>query len=129
MAELLEYLLAYGAVPLTAGHLYVRLHQQIDEKGVREPPGPELFLIFTVYGGWLMVFLVALARAWSNFLYLVLFYLLLVAPILMLCVAVVLIPRRQYSRYHMRALMASGGYVCLFGLAIIFLIMMLVSSG
>ncbi|MCA1557197.1 MAG: hypothetical protein LC731_01500 [Acidobacteria bacterium] len=83
-----------------------------------EPPSIQFFLIFTAYAGWLMVFFILLFGAWSDLMFLVLIYLLLVAPVLMLGVAISLIPNYTQSSYHTGALVASGLYFSLFAMLI-----------
>jgi hypothetical protein len=113
MNEVLINLMTYGAVPVTAWCLYMRLYRQMEAKAVMEPPDIQFFLIFTVYAGWLMVFFILLTRAWSDIMYLVLVYLIVVAPVLMLCAAISLIQRFRLSMYHAAAFLASGIYVCM----------------
>lgn len=113
MTEVLINLMTYCAVPVTAWCLYMRLYRRMEAKAVIEPPDIQFFLIFTVYGGWLMVFFILLARAWSDIMFLVLVYLIFVAPILMLCVAISLMQRFRLSLYHVGAFTASGIYVCM----------------
>lgn len=111
-------LMTYCAVPLTAWCLYMRLYRSMEARGIFEPPDVQFFLIFTVYAGWAMVFFILLAGAWTDLMYLVLVYLLMVAPLLMLFVAVSVLPSYRNSLYHTWALVASGVYVSFYALII-----------
>jgi hypothetical protein len=68
----------------------------------------------------MMVFFILLSGAWSDLMYLLLVYLICVAPILMLYVTISLIPQYRWSGYHTGALMASGAYVGVCLLVLVF---------
>lgn len=111
MSEMLMILMTYFAVPLTAWCLYMRLYRSMEARGVCDPLDVQFFLIFTVYGGWAFVFFILLAGAWTDLMYLVLVYLLLVAPLLMLFVIASVAVNYRHSLYHAWALVASSLYV------------------
>ncbi|MBD0370687.1 MAG: hypothetical protein ICV60_07630 [Pyrinomonadaceae bacterium] len=126
MNELLTTLFIYSAVPVTAWCLYMRLYNRMQAAGVVDSPDIQFFLIFTVYGGWLMVFFILISKVWTAMMYLVLVYLILAAPIMMLVIAISLISDYKLSGYHLWAFVASGAYtaICAF-LIFVFIVALL----
>jgi hypothetical protein len=127
MSEILMIFMTYFAVPLTAWCLYLRLYRSMEARAIFEPPDVQFFLIFTVYAGWVMVFFILLAGAWTDLMYLVLVYLLMVAPILMLFVIVSILPSYRNSLYHTWALVASVVYVGFYVLVICMSVLALIA--
>lgn len=129
MNELVMTLMTYLAVPLTAWSLFMRLYRSMEAKGVFDPPNVQFFLIFTVYGGWAMIFFILLVGAWAGWMIMLLIYLVMVAPILMLGVSLSIISNYRDSSYHTWALVASGIYVGFYALIIFIGILSLVAGG
>jgi hypothetical protein len=68
-------------------------------------------ILFFTYGGWLLVLLTVSLWYWSGLALLGLIYLMVVAPIVLIGLAVYLRPRRTKSPFHRAAFAASAGYV------------------
>jgi hypothetical protein len=71
----------------------------------------ELALVLISYGGWVMVVLTKLFWYWSGAASLSLFYLLFIAPIIMLYLAWRLFRRRNQSSIHTGYFVACAGYI------------------
>ncbi|WP_210116251.1 hypothetical protein [Hymenobacter fodinae] len=63
-------------------------------------PSWHLLVVMATYGGWLMVALTGMFWQWSGMASLGLLYLLVVAPVLMLVIAIRTARLTQLSRYH-----------------------------
>jgi hypothetical protein len=98
------------AAPLLGVICFVLVCRKMRQAHVQSPPFFSYFILFTVFGGWLMVLLTALFWEWSGMASLGVFYLVLVAPFLTAGVALSL--RRCYalSVFHRAAYIASWVY-------------------
>jgi hypothetical protein len=83
------------------------------EAGIPKPPIVPFFILFATYGGWLIVGLTFLLWYWSGMATLGLAYLIFIAPIVMLALAVLLYKRRNLSQFHFSAFSASAVYILL----------------
>jgi hypothetical protein len=111
--------LIYLVVPLAGVALFLQLKRRMRDAEIEEPPTLLLFILFATYGGLIVAILTALFWYWSGMATLGLAYLLLVAPVVTLALAVVLYRRRRLSSYHAGAFWLSAGYVpALFLLAV-----------
>ena len=112
-------------IPIIGILFFLKLKNKMKEESIPNAPIIELFLIFTTYGGLLLVFLTALFWKWSGMASLGTFYLILVAPIIM---GVVSYRARKYkieSKYY--TLVYKLGF-CYFGIApATFLILFLIT--
>lgn len=116
--EEIRFILIHLAVPLAGVGLFLHLRRKMLLAKVEEPPVLLLFILFATYGGLIVAILTALFWYWSGMATLGLVYLLLLAPIVTLALAVVLYRRRHLSGYHAAAFWLSAGYVpCLLLLA------------
>src|SRR5882724_11427396 len=67
-------------VPLLGGVAFILLCRKMRRMDIQSPPFFYLFILFSTYGGWLMVGLTALFWEWSGVASLGCLYLLLIAP-------------------------------------------------
>ena len=74
------------------------------------PPILEFFIIFATYGGLLLVMLTSIFWKWSGLASLGTFYLILVAPILLILIAYQQFKKRRVSKYHDWAFKISAFY-------------------
>ncbi len=109
--EIVKAALIHLAVPAAGLAVYLRLRRRMRESGVQNPPDVALFILFMTYGGWLMIVLTALFWYASGMLLLGLVYLMFVAPVVMIVMAVRLYPQRKVSRYHRGSFLASAAYI------------------
>ena len=80
-------------------------------RSIEEPPIIALFILFATYGALIVLILTALFWYWSGMATLGLAYLILLAPLLTLGLAVAFYRRRRLSGYHAAAFWLSLGYV------------------
>lgn len=95
MTEILTAIVIHLIVPLIGLGLFLRLRNKMKKEKITNPPTAELFIIFTTYGGLLLVALTSLFWKWSGMASLGTFYLILGAP-----VAMGLIAYRNYKLRH-----------------------------
>ncbi|MBO0724038.1 MAG: hypothetical protein J2P52_00435 [Blastocatellia bacterium] len=86
--EIAYAILIYFLVPALGLGLYLRLRGRMIEAGVPEAPIATFFILFATYGGWLLVILTALFLGWSGMGTLGLSYLMFIAPVVMLALAI-----------------------------------------
>ena len=116
-------ILIYVLIPLAGLKLYLNLCKKMNEKGVKDAPFVELFLLFVNYGGWLLIFLTLICWYWSGMALLGAAYLFFVSPIITLFISVRLHFRRNLSSFHSSILLANIVYLVLTSiLVIIFLL-------
>ena len=111
--ELVRAILVNFVVPLADVKIFLSLRERMLEEHIERPPVIALFIIFTTYGGLLMIVLTVLFWRWSGMASIGLFYLVLVAPVAMTVLAVILYRQRRLSSYHFVSFVASGVYPCL----------------
>ena len=104
-------ILIYLIIPFLGFLLHRKLCTVMDRRQVPEAPRLVLAILFVTYGGWLLVFLTLWLWYWSGLASLGLLYLRVVAPILLILLAVYLQPRRKVSTFHTATFFASAGYV------------------
>lgn len=103
MGETIEIFIVvtiYFTIPVMALILYFRLVKQIRDKRVTNPPFTDLFIIFGTYGGLLLVTFTSLFWIWSGMASVGIFYLILLAPVIMGLIAWRNYKRRRISIYH-----------------------------
>jgi hypothetical protein len=113
--EIVRAILVNLAVPLAGFQVYIWVRNKMLDEDVEHPPVVPLFIIFATYGGWLLIFLTLLFWYWSGMALLGLMYLVFLAPIVMIVLAVMLYRQRELSNYHFGLFIASGIYPCLIG--------------
>lgn len=81
--EIIIALTIHLLLPLIGLFYFIRLRARIKKEKIKKAPILELLIIFTTYGGVLLVTLTALFWKWSGMASIGTFYLILVAPIVM----------------------------------------------
>ena len=97
-------------VPMLGIVMFGLLYRWMNRAQIQSPPFLSYFILFTVFGGWLMVLLTAFFWKWSGMASLGLFYLMFVAPFLTAAFAWKLRNHRSLSAFHRSALVLSVGY-------------------
>jgi hypothetical protein len=110
--ESLAGILINVGVPAAGFLLYESLCRRIDRSGIEKPPKAALFILFSVFGGWLLIILTLLFWYWSGMATLGFFGLLFVAPLVIGPMSFYLYQRRAYSKFHSAAFIASVVYIC-----------------
>jgi len=98
--EIIIAVIIHIIIPLIGLLSYLRLMKQMKKENIKDAPKIELFVIFSTYGGLLLVTLTTLFWKWSGIASLGTFYLILAAPILMGYIAYRHMKTRTDSRYH-----------------------------
>lgn len=98
--NIISPLLIYIVVLIVGVVFYLMLRKRIISKGVVNPPIGEMFIIFFTYGGLLTLILTVFFGEWSGLASLGAFYLIILAPIVMLIVAYRQYKKRKTSIYH-----------------------------
>lgn len=98
--EIIIALVIHLIIPLIGLVCFLLLMKQIKDKSIPNAPPVPLFLIFSTYGGLLLVTLTDLFWKWSGMASLGTFYLILVAPIVMGSIAFQYRQKRNISKYH-----------------------------
>jgi hypothetical protein len=109
--EIVGATLIYFVVPALGLCLYGWLRNRMLKTGIPDPPIVPFFILFATYGAWLLVFLTSLFMGWSGMATLGLAYLMFIAPIVMLAIAVRLYKQRNLSSFHFGAFVASAVYI------------------
>jgi hypothetical protein len=103
--------LIHFVIPISGLLLYLRLRKRMLTTGIPDPPIIPFFILFASYGGWLLVILTLLFWYWSGMATLGLAYLMFIAPIVTLALAVRLYKQRNMSSFHFGAFVASVLYI------------------
>jgi hypothetical protein len=98
--EIIIGLVIHLVIPLTGLLYFLRIKKQMKSENILNAPTTELFLVFSTYGGLLLVALTTLFWQWSGMASLGVFYLILGAPIVMGIIAYRHRQTRTVSRYH-----------------------------
>jgi len=99
-------------IPLLGFTLFVLLCRKM-QRATPSPPLLSFFLLFAIFGGWLMVCLTALLWRWSGLASLGVAALLLAAPFVTAGLAIRLRSQRTVSAFHRSAYFASVAYCSL----------------
>src|ERR1700735_5598257 len=97
-------------VPLLGVIVFTLLCRRMKRTHVQSPPFFPYFVLFTAFGGWLMVFLTDRFWEWSGMASIGVFYLVLFAPIVTAGVALSLHRYYTVSIFHRTAYVASIVY-------------------
>ncbi len=97
-------------MPIAGILWFLKIRNDMLEKEIVSPPTIQLFVVFATYGGVLLVFLTIFFWYWSGMAALGFFYLLFVAPIIMLALAYQLYSERNLSKFHRATFTASVLY-------------------
>jgi hypothetical protein len=110
LMEIVIAILIHLVVPLIGLSIFLRLRHKMLEAKIENPPVIPLFMIFATYGGWLMIVLTLLFWYWSGMALLGALYLVFLAPLVMIIVAVWSYRNRRLSQYHFGSFLASASY-------------------
>ena len=110
--EVLRAILIHLVVPAAGIFLYWQLCLKMKRDNVENPPFVALFILFGIYGGWLIIFLTLQFWYWAGMASLGGLGLLSVAPIVTLGMSIYLFTNRKLSNYHYASYLASLAYVC-----------------
>ncbi len=98
--QIISALTIHLILPLTGLLWFLRLKKQMKNENIPNSPTTELFIIFSTYGGLLLVALTTLFWLWSGMASLGTFYLILGAPIVMGVIAFRHRQTKTISKYH-----------------------------
>jgi len=98
--QIISALTIHLILPLTGLLCFLRLKKQMKNENIPNAPTTELFIIFSTYGGLLLVALTTLFWLWSGMASLGTFYLILGAPIVMGVIAFRHRQTKTISKYH-----------------------------
>ena len=98
--EIITALTIHLILPLTGLLYFLQLNNQMRKENVPNVPTIELFILFSTYGGLLLVALTTLFWQWSGMASLGTFYLILAAPIIMGIIAYRHRQTKTISKYH-----------------------------
>ena len=105
-------------VPLLGVIAFALLCRRMRQLQIPSPPIIPYFILFAIFGGWLVVFLTDIFWRWSGMASLGVGSLMFVAPFLTAGIALVLRKRRALSAFHRGAFFVSIAYSCLAGAAL-----------
>jgi len=110
----LKFILAvfiHIVVPALGVLAYLLLRRKMRRANIPSPPEGPYFVLFGVYGAWLVILLASIFGTWSGMASIGTLGLILVAPFALLVVGIVLHQQRLLSVYHWRAYVACAAYV------------------
>src|SRR5688572_22754831 len=110
VSELATAVAIHLLVPFFGAIAFLLLCRRMFRANVPSPPYFSWFVLFGIFGGWLLVVLTALFWEWSGMASIGVFALALVAPFVTTALAWSLGPRRALSRFHRSAFAASVTY-------------------
>jgi len=113
MLEVIAFIGIHVVVPLLGTTVFALLCRKMQQTHVQSPPFLSYFILFAIFGGWLMVCLTALFWRWSGMASIGIAGLVLVAPFVTAGVAISLRSRQTLSAFHRGAYFASIAYCCL----------------
>lgn len=116
--QILIALFIHVLTPLAGIACFILVARRASREGASRLFQAELFFLFTVYGGWLLVVLTSLFWEWSGMASLGALFLLFIAPFVLLPIAFHLWKSRNASFVHMRAFQAAIGYYPLLFLSV-----------
>ena len=108
--EIFKAVLIHLIVPIAGILWFLKIRDDMLEKEIISPPLIQLFIIFATYGGLLLVFLTSVFWYWSGMASLGFFYLLFLAPVVMLALTYQLYSGRKLSKFHRATFTASALY-------------------
>lgn len=105
--EIIITLLIHLIITALGLFLFLKLISKMKSEKIISPPILEYFIIFSTYGGLLLVILTSLFWKWSGLASLGTFYLILGAPFLLGFIAYQQYKKRKISKYHLKAFQIS----------------------
>lgn len=100
----------YIIIPIIGIAYFILLVKKIKEEQISKPPILELFLLFLTHGVLITIFLTTLVWKWSALASIGAFYLILIAPIIMLIMIYKMHDEKNISRFHKGILYGAKGY-------------------
>ena len=116
--QILIALFIHLLIPLAGIAFYTLICRRARREGASKVFQAELFFLFFVYGGWLLVVLTSLLWEWSGMASLGALFLLFIAPLTLIPISVHLWRTRKSSFIHMKAFQAAIGYYPLLVLSV-----------
>jgi len=110
LSENIPAVAIYLLVPFLGVAVFLLVCRQMSRARIPSPPYFAYFVLFGIFGGWLLVLLTGLFWKWSGMASIGVFGLVLIAPLVTAALAVWLNPRRALSSFHRGAFAASVGY-------------------
>jgi hypothetical protein len=107
LKALITVLIIYLFIPLFGLFSYLRLIRRAEKEKINNLPKLELFILFSTYGGLLLVVLTQIFWEWSGMASLGMIYLVIFAPITMAVTAALNFKKRFLSKYHLCVYRAS----------------------
>lgn len=115
-------LITYLLLPLVSLLAFLWLKRKMKKEKILNSPVLPLFIIFATYGGILLLLITAYLLEWSGMASLGVFYLLFIAPILMVVIVFNMYKIKQLSFYHKGAYLAGILYFIVAPIAFIILL-------
>jgi hypothetical protein len=110
-------------VPFLGVVAFILFCQWMWKTRIQSPPFFSYFILFSIFGGWLMILLTGLFWEMSGMVSLAFIYLILIAPFATAVVAWCLRRRRTLSGFHRSAFITSIGYSILIPAIILILLL------
>src|SRR5712671_5289886 len=98
--ELLRAVLIHLVVPGAGALWYSAIVRRMRDREIKDPPVISLFIIFATWGGLLVLVLTTFFWYWSGMATLGLAYLIFLAPMVMVVIAVRMYLNRKLSHFH-----------------------------
>jgi drug/metabolite transporter (DMT)-like permease len=106
-SELIGVLINLG-LPFAGLLTFMWVRYEMRAAQIEQPPTVSLFILFATYGGLLVMVLTMFFWYWSGMATLGFLYLVFVAPIVTIILAVILYRQRRLSRYHFISFIGSA---------------------
>ena len=116
--QILIALFIHVLTPIAGIACFILVSRRARREGASRLLQAELFFLFTLYGGWLLVLLTSLLWEWSGMASLGAIFLLFIAPFALAPIALHLWRSRNSSLIHLRAFQAAIGYYPLLFLSV-----------
>ena len=100
VTEVISALTIHLVIPLTGLLLFLRLKKKMKSENIINAPTSELLIIFSTYGGLILVALTTLFWQWSGMASIGTYYLIFAAPIVMGIIAFRFRQTKTNSKYH-----------------------------
>jgi len=100
----------YIIIPLLGLVVFLFINRKMRLENIVNPPTMVIFIVFTNYGGLLLLVLTAYFLEWSGAASLGVFYLIFIAPVVMAFIAYKPSKNRHVSIYHKRSFIACISY-------------------
>jgi hypothetical protein len=98
--EIFTFVIIHLVIPAIGLIAYLKLVRRMKTEQIPSPPNNEFFIIFSTYGGLLLIVLTSFFGAWSGMASLGMAYLIGVAPIVCIILAIRNRKSKQSSKYR-----------------------------